>query len=144
MFLLCEYSDFSTQQFPIHLYDLFFFWWEFPFSTMNDKACKDGATYKVVFQRYTDSTFTTLQDEGEYEEHLGILGPVIRAEVDDVILVSHWVCVQDRCLMMILVWYKWVWKYHILQDDREVFFRARNCIGDRRAQWAQFVVSLKG
>uniref|UniRef100_A0A8B9SSC2 Coagulation factor V n=1 Tax=Anas platyrhynchos TaxID=8839 RepID=A0A8B9SSC2_ANAPL len=56
-------------------------------STMNDKACKDGATYKVVFQRYTDSTFTTLQDEGEYEEHLGILGPVIRAEVDDVILV---------------------------------------------------------
>uniref|UniRef100_A0A8B9SRU5 Coagulation factor V n=1 Tax=Anas platyrhynchos TaxID=8839 RepID=A0A8B9SRU5_ANAPL len=46
-----------------------------------------GATYKVVFQRYTDSTFTTLQDEGEYEEHLGILGPVIRAEVDDVILV---------------------------------------------------------
>uniref|UniRef100_A0A8C3CGB1 ferroxidase n=1 Tax=Cairina moschata TaxID=8855 RepID=A0A8C3CGB1_CAIMO len=56
-------------------------------STMNDKACKDGTTYKVIFQRYTDSTFTTLQDEGEYEEHLGILGPVIRAEVDDVILV---------------------------------------------------------
>uniref|UniRef100_A0A8B9IH31 Coagulation factor V n=1 Tax=Anser cygnoides TaxID=8845 RepID=A0A8B9IH31_ANSCY len=57
-------------------------------STMvNDKACKDGTTHKVIFQRYTDSTFTTLQDEGEYEEHLGILGPVIQAEVDDVILV---------------------------------------------------------
>ncbi|XP_072738769.1 coagulation factor V isoform X1 [Ciconia boyciana] len=54
---------------------------------MNDKTCKDGTTYKVIFQSYTDSTFTTLQEEDEYEEHLGILGPVIRAEVDDVILV---------------------------------------------------------
>ncbi|KAM6292526.1 coagulation factor V [Porphyrio hochstetteri] len=53
----------------------------------NDITCKDGTTYKVIFQRYTDSTFTTLQDEDEYSEHLGILGPVIRAEVDDVILV---------------------------------------------------------
>ncbi|KAM4683873.1 coagulation factor V isoform 1-T9 [Amazona ochrocephala] len=57
-------------------------------STMvNDKTCKDGTTYKVIFQSYTDSTFTTLQDEDEYNEHLGILGPVIQAEVDDVILV---------------------------------------------------------
>ncbi|XP_030333639.1 coagulation factor V [Strigops habroptila] len=54
---------------------------------MNDKTCKDGTMYKVIFQSYTDSTFTTLQDEDEYNEHLGILGPVIRAEVDDVILV---------------------------------------------------------
>ncbi|KFR14606.1 Coagulation factor V, partial [Opisthocomus hoazin] len=54
---------------------------------MNDKPCKDGTTYKVIFRSYTDSTFTTLQDEDEYKEHLGILGPVIRAEVDDVILV---------------------------------------------------------
>ncbi|XP_074450992.1 coagulation factor V isoform X3 [Larus michahellis] len=56
-------------------------------TTMNDKTCKDGTAYKVIFQSYTDSTFTTLQDEDEYKEHLGILGPVIRAEVDDVILV---------------------------------------------------------
>ncbi|CAM9677521.1 unnamed protein product [Bubo scandiacus] len=56
-------------------------------TTMNDKTCKDGSTYKVIFQSYTDSTFTTLRDEDEYKEHLGILGPVIRAEVDDVILV---------------------------------------------------------
>uniref|UniRef100_A0A8B9FQM9 Plastocyanin-like domain-containing protein n=1 Tax=Amazona collaria TaxID=241587 RepID=A0A8B9FQM9_9PSIT len=57
-------------------------------STMvNDKTCKDGTAYKVIFQSYTDSTFTTLQDEDEYNEHLGILGPVIQAEVDDVILV---------------------------------------------------------
>ncbi|XP_064906002.1 coagulation factor V isoform X1 [Columba livia] len=54
---------------------------------MNGKTCKDGTTYKVIFQSYTDSTFTTLQEEDEYTEHLGILGPVIRAEVDDVIQV---------------------------------------------------------
>ncbi|POI27808.1 hypothetical protein CIB84_008442, partial [Bambusicola thoracicus] len=53
---------------------------------MYDKICKDGSTKKVIFQRYKDSTFTTVQEEGEYEEHLGILGPVIRAEVHDVIL----------------------------------------------------------
>ncbi|XP_053462287.1 coagulation factor V isoform X1 [Nycticebus coucang] len=42
---------------------------------------------KVVFRRYLDSTFTKRDPRGEYEEHLGILGPVIRAEVDDVIQV---------------------------------------------------------
>lgn len=62
---------------------------------MYDKICKDGSTKKVIFQRYTDSTFTVLQDEGEYEEHLGILGPVIRAEVNDVILVSR--CSFNMC-----------------------------------------------
>ncbi|XP_061860824.1 coagulation factor V [Colius striatus] len=57
-------------------------------STMvNDNTCKEGTTLKVIFQSYTDSTFTTLQGEDEYNEHLGILGPVIRAEVDDVIQV---------------------------------------------------------
>ncbi|XP_078514443.1 coagulation factor V [Lissotriton helveticus] len=42
---------------------------------------------KVIFRRYTDSTFKRPETQGEYEEHLGILGPVIRAEVDDVIQV---------------------------------------------------------
>uniref|UniRef100_A0A8D1U5K0 Coagulation factor V n=1 Tax=Sus scrofa TaxID=9823 RepID=A0A8D1U5K0_PIG len=42
---------------------------------------------KVVFRKYLDSTFTKLDPRGEYEEHLGILGPIIRAEVDDVIQV---------------------------------------------------------
>nr|XP_025859122.1 coagulation factor V isoform X2 [Vulpes vulpes] len=42
---------------------------------------------KVVFRKYLDSTFTKRDPLGEYEEHLGILGPVIRAEVDDVIQV---------------------------------------------------------
>ncbi|KAM4044098.1 coagulation factor V [Anomaloglossus baeobatrachus] len=43
---------------------------------------------KVVFRQYIDSTFTKRDVEGEYEEHLGILGPVIRAEVEDVIQVT--------------------------------------------------------
>uniref|UniRef100_A0A8C7EWN7 Coagulation factor V n=1 Tax=Neovison vison TaxID=452646 RepID=A0A8C7EWN7_NEOVI len=42
---------------------------------------------KVVFRKYLDSTFTKRDPLGEYEEHLGILGPIIRAEVDDVIQV---------------------------------------------------------
>ncbi|KAM7180046.1 coagulation factor V-like isoform 2-T2 [Macrochelys suwanniensis] len=60
-------------------------------STMrNDRTSHDGGNTiykKVIFRSYVDSTFTTREPEGEYEEHLGILGPVIRAEVDDVILV---------------------------------------------------------
>ncbi|KAL8190842.1 UNVERIFIED_CONTAM: hypothetical protein K2H54_062588 [Gekko kuhli] len=42
---------------------------------------------KVVFRGYQDSTFRTPVVRREYEDHLGILGPIIRAEVDDVILV---------------------------------------------------------
>ncbi|XP_029789209.1 coagulation factor V [Suricata suricatta] len=42
---------------------------------------------KVVFRKYLDGTFTKRDPIGELEEHLGILGPVIRAEVDDVIQV---------------------------------------------------------
>ncbi|XP_056414161.1 coagulation factor V [Hyla sarda] len=43
---------------------------------------------KVVFRQYLDNTFTKPDVEGEYEEHLGILGPVIRAEVEDAIQVT--------------------------------------------------------
>ncbi|XP_069492582.1 coagulation factor V [Ambystoma mexicanum] len=42
---------------------------------------------KVIFRRYTDSTFKRPVPQGEYEDHLGILGPVLRAEIDDVIQV---------------------------------------------------------
>lgn len=48
---------------------------------------KNTVYKKVVFRQYLDSTFTRRDPRGEYEEHLGILGPVIRAEVDDVIQV---------------------------------------------------------
>ncbi|CAI9179368.1 unnamed protein product [Rangifer tarandus platyrhynchus] len=53
----------------------------------NDDIPEDTVYKKVVFRKYVDSTFTKLDPQGEYEEHLGILGPVIRAEVDDVIQV---------------------------------------------------------
>ncbi|XP_038205892.1 LOW QUALITY PROTEIN: coagulation factor V [Arvicola amphibius] len=53
----------------------------------SDATPKDTTYKKVVFRKYLDSTFTRRDPRGEYEEHLGILGPVIRAEVDDVIQV---------------------------------------------------------
>ncbi|XP_036199955.1 coagulation factor V [Myotis myotis] len=52
-----------------------------------DELPEDTIYKKVVFRKYLDSTFTQRDPRGESEEHLGILGPVIRAEVDDVIQV---------------------------------------------------------
>ncbi|KAM4860376.1 coagulation factor V [Thomomys bottae] len=52
-----------------------------------DVIPEDTTYRKVVFRKYLDSTFTRRDPQGEYEEHLGILGPIIRAEVDDVIQV---------------------------------------------------------
>ncbi|XP_067584689.1 coagulation factor V isoform X1 [Pseudorca crassidens] len=52
-----------------------------------DDVSKDTIYKKVVFRKYLDSSFNKLDPRGEYEEHLGILGPIIRAEVDDVIQV---------------------------------------------------------
>ncbi|NXH15516.1 FA8 factor, partial [Bucco capensis] len=43
---------------------------------------------KVVFREYLDDSFTQPLQRGELEEHLGILGPYIRAEVEDVIMVT--------------------------------------------------------
>ncbi|XP_074164404.1 coagulation factor V isoform X2 [Sminthopsis crassicaudata] len=42
---------------------------------------------KVIFRSYLDSTFSVPDPRGENDDHLGILGPIIRAEVDDVIQV---------------------------------------------------------
>ncbi|ELW64925.1 Coagulation factor V [Tupaia chinensis] len=53
----------------------------------SDDTPEDTIYKKVVFRQYLDSTFTKRDPQGENEEHLGILGPVIRAEVDDVIQV---------------------------------------------------------
>ncbi|KAL4700144.1 hypothetical protein H8957_000352 [Semnopithecus entellus] len=53
----------------------------------SDDIPEDTIYKKVVFRKYLDSTFTKRDPRGEYEEHLGILGPIIRAEVDDVIQV---------------------------------------------------------
>ncbi|XP_075576680.1 coagulation factor VIII isoform X1 [Pelecanus crispus] len=43
---------------------------------------------KVVFREYMDDSFTQPLLRGELDEHLGILGPYIRAEVEDVIMVT--------------------------------------------------------
>ncbi|KAJ8253052.1 hypothetical protein GJAV_G00208600 [Gymnothorax javanicus] len=42
---------------------------------------------KVVFRSYLDSSFNTPENRGEVDEHLGLLGPVIKAEVDQTIMV---------------------------------------------------------
>ncbi|XP_049571193.1 coagulation factor V isoform X5 [Orcinus orca] len=60
---------------------------KFAQSEDTDDVSKDTIYKKVVFRKYLDSSFNKLDPRGEYEEHLGILGPIIRAEVDDVIQV---------------------------------------------------------
>ena len=47
-----------------------------------------GSTYrKALYREYTDETFTTLKSRPPEWAHLGILGPVLRAEVGDTIRV---------------------------------------------------------
>lgn len=43
---------------------------------------------KVVFQEFTDGSFTQPLYRGELNEHLGLLGPCIRAEVEDNIMIT--------------------------------------------------------
>jgi len=53
-----------------------------------NEAGDNPTTYrKAVYHEYTDGTFTTLKQRPPQWEHLGILGPLIRAEVGDVIKV---------------------------------------------------------
>jgi len=40
---------------------------------------------KALYREYTDSTFRRLKPRGAADEHLGVLGPVVRAEVGDTI-----------------------------------------------------------
>jgi FtsP/CotA-like multicopper oxidase with cupredoxin domain len=48
----------------------------------------NGTTYrKALFREYTDSTFRTLKPRDSAWVHLGILGPLLRAEVGDTIRV---------------------------------------------------------
>ncbi|CAG02631.1 unnamed protein product, partial [Tetraodon nigroviridis] len=53
-------------------------------ATQNSRETK---FLKVVFRLYTDSSFSTPEIRGEVDEHLGILGPVIKAEVGQTIMV---------------------------------------------------------
>ena len=53
-----------------------------------NEAGISSTTYrKAVYHEYTDGTFTTLKPRPPEWEHLGILGPLIRAEVGDVVKV---------------------------------------------------------
>ncbi|XP_036392053.1 hephaestin-like protein 1a [Megalops cyprinoides] len=48
-----------------------------------------GGTYrKAHYVEYTDDTFTTKKKRNAEEEHLGILGPIIRAERGDLVVVT--------------------------------------------------------
>jgi FtsP/CotA-like multicopper oxidase with cupredoxin domain len=50
-------------------------------------AAKSNTYMKAVYREYTNDTFTTLKLRSPEWQHLGILGPLIRAEVGDVIKV---------------------------------------------------------
>uniref|UniRef100_A0A8C2BPP6 ferroxidase n=1 Tax=Cyprinus carpio TaxID=7962 RepID=A0A8C2BPP6_CYPCA len=55
-----------------------------------DKSSQNERTTsfkKAVFRKYLDSTFSIRDIRGEMDEHLGILGPVIKAEVDQTVMV---------------------------------------------------------
>lgn len=47
-----------------------------------------GKYKKAVYSEYTDGTFTTPKKRTAAEEHLGVLGPVIKAEVGDIVKVT--------------------------------------------------------
>ncbi|XP_004834476.1 ceruloplasmin isoform X1 [Heterocephalus glaber] len=47
-----------------------------------------GSYKKLVYREYTDASFTNRKERGPEQEHLGILGPVIWAEVGDTIKVT--------------------------------------------------------
>ncbi|KAM7330991.1 hypothetical protein ACRRTK_010180 [Alexandromys fortis] len=54
-----------------------------------ESATRIGGSYKkMVYREYTDGSFTNQKQRGPDEEHLGILGPVIWAEVGDIIKVT--------------------------------------------------------
>ncbi|XP_048192248.1 coagulation factor VIII isoform X2 [Perognathus longimembris pacificus] len=53
-----------------------------------DKSGSAPQFKKVVFQEFTDGSFSQPLYRGELNKHLGILGPYIRAEVEDNIVVT--------------------------------------------------------
>ena len=53
----------------------------------NEGGTKQTIFRKAIYREYTDATFKTLKQRPPQWEHLGILGPLIRAEVGDVIKV---------------------------------------------------------
>lgn len=68
------------------LIDSVFFFREARPYTVNG-AKRIGHKYKkAMFQEFTDATFTTKKErKSDYEKHLGIMGPIIKAEVGDTV-----------------------------------------------------------
>ncbi len=63
-------------------------WEGFDPVVMVQAADRIGRRYrKAIYREYTDNTFTTLRPRPPEWEHLGILGPLLRAEVGDTIRV---------------------------------------------------------
>ena len=64
-----------------------------PFDEVEKKWMEPGPTVigrkakKAIYREYTDDTFKTLKPRAAEWEHLGILGPLVRAEVGDTIKV---------------------------------------------------------
>ena len=56
-----------------------------PYTTNGPKRI--GHKYKkAMYQEYTDATFATKKERTtDYDKHLGIMGPVIKAEVGDAV-----------------------------------------------------------
>ncbi|XP_068456801.1 ferroxidase HEPHL1 isoform X2 [Clinocottus analis] len=53
-----------------------------------DKGRLGGDYMKVIYVEYTDNTFTVTKPTTPYSQHLGILGPVLRAEEGDTLRVT--------------------------------------------------------
>ncbi|XP_028641087.1 coagulation factor VIII [Grammomys surdaster] len=67
--------------------------WDYGMSTSHalknrDQSGNIAQFKKVVFQEFTDGSFSQPLYRGELNEHLGLLGPYIRAEVEDNIMVT--------------------------------------------------------
>uniref|UniRef100_A0AAX7VWW0 ferroxidase n=1 Tax=Astatotilapia calliptera TaxID=8154 RepID=A0AAX7VWW0_ASTCA len=61
--------------------------WDYAGQEKHELLSQETKFTKVVFRGYLDSSFTTPDIRGEIDEHLGILGPVIKAEVGQSIMV---------------------------------------------------------
>jgi len=58
-----------------------------PIAEPDDAVASPTTFVKAVYREYTDDTFKTLKPRAPEWEHLGILGPLIRAEVGDTVRV---------------------------------------------------------
>src|SRR5436190_247897 len=58
-----------------------------PIAEPDDTAASPTTFVKAIYREYTDNTFKTLKPRPPEWDHLGILGPLIRAEVGDTVAV---------------------------------------------------------